>query len=140
MLGISRAFPGMTAAHLEDEMRRFAWIVALLALAGTAAADDAHDEMAAALVAQADLHPAPLQLPTTAQAPQHAAPQSAVKRGIGPAAAQAAAHANEGRAQGQANAAAHQAQAAANAAAGQAQAEAAKERAKNHPHPPHPTH
>ena len=70
-------------------MRRIAWIVALLALAGTANASDAHDEMAAALAAQADLHPAPLHLPTTAQAPQHAAAQSAVKRGIGPQAAQA---------------------------------------------------
>jgi len=120
-------------------MRRFGWIIALVALAGTASADDAHDEMVAALTAQADLHPTPLQLPTTSQAPQHAAAQSAVKRGIGPQSANAIAHANEARAQGQANAAAHQAQAAANAAAGQAQAEAAKQRAKDHPHP-HPTH
>lgn len=122
-------------------MPRIAWIIgAVLAIAPAANAGNAHDEMAEALVAQADLHPTAVQLPVTAQAPQHAAPQSAVKRGIGPQAAQAAAHANEGRAQGQANAAAHQAQAAANAAAGQAQAEAAKQRAKDHPHPPHPTH
>ena len=120
-------------------MRRFAWIALLLAFAGTATAGEAHDEMAAALEAQVDLHPAPLHLPTTARAPQHAAPRSAVKRGIGPQAAQAAARANEARAQGQANAAAHQAQAAANAAAGRAQAEAAKQRAKAHPHPK-PTH
>ena len=120
-------------------MRRFVLIVGMLAFAATANANDAHDEMAAALAAQADLHPAPLQLPTAAQAPRHAAAQSAVKRGIGPQAAQAIAHANEARAQGQANAAAHRAQAAANAAAGQAQAEAAKQRAKAHPHP-HPTH
>jgi hypothetical protein len=118
-------------------MRCFVSIVCVLALAGTAAADSTHDEMAAALLAQVDLHPTPLQLPTTAQAPQHAAPQSAVKHGIGPRSANAAAHADEGRAQGQANEAAHQAQAAANAAAGQAQAEAAKQRAKDHPHP-HP--
>lgn len=120
-------------------MRRLAVLVALLAAPSLALADRAHDEMTEALIAQADLHPSPIQLPTTAQAPQHAAAQSAVKRGIGPQAANAQAHADEARAQGQANAAAHQAQAAANAAAGQAQAEAAKQRAMSHPHP-HPTH
>jgi hypothetical protein len=119
-------------------MVRLALIVSLL-VAGTASADPAHDEMAAALAAQIDA-PTPLALPTTAQAPQHAAAQSAVKRGIGARAAAAQAHADEARAAGQANAAALQAQAAANAAAGQAQAHAAKERAQQHPHPPHPTH
>jgi hypothetical protein len=118
-------------------MRRLALIAALL-VAGTAYADTAHDEMAAALAAQIDAHPTPVSLPTTAQAPQHAAAQSAVKRGIGPQAAAAQAHAGEARAQGQATAAAHQAQAAANAAAGQAQANEAKARAASHPHP-HPT-
>jgi hypothetical protein len=117
-------------------MRRLAVIAALL-VAGAAHADTAHDEMAAALAAQIDAHPTPIALPTKAQAPQHAAAQSAVKRGIGPQAAAAQAHADEARAQGQATAAAHQAQAAANAAAGQAQAEAAKARAAQHPHP-HP--
>jgi hypothetical protein len=117
-------------------MRRLALIAALL-VAGTAYADTAHDEMAAALAAQIDA-PTPLTLPTKAQAPQHAAAQSAVKRGIGPQAAAAQAHAGEARAQGQATAAAHQAQAAANAAAGQAQANEAKARAASHPHP-HPT-
>ena len=120
-------------------MRRLAVLVALLAAPSLAMADRVHDEMAEALVAQADLHPAPLQLPTTAQAPQHANAHSAVQRGIGPQSANGQAHADEGKAQGQANAAAHQAQGAANAAAGQAQAEAAKQRAMNHPHP-HPTH
>ena len=119
-------------------MRRLALIAGLL-VAGTAYADTAHDEMAAALAAQIDAHPTPISLPTTAQAPQHAAAQSAVKRGIGPHAAAAQAHADEARAQGQATAAAHQAQAAANAAAGQANAQAHKERAQAH-HPPHPTH
>ena len=118
-------------------MRRFAWIMGLL-VAGTAYAGTAHDEMAAALVAQIDAHPTPIALPSKAQAPKHAAPQSAVKRGIGPQAAAAQARADEARAQGQATAAAHQAQAAANAAAGQAQAQEAKQRAAQHPHP-HPT-
>jgi len=121
-------------------MRRFVWIVAVVGLwgAGTAHADDAHAEMAAALAAQADLHPTPVQLPVTAKAPQHAAAPSAVKRGIGPQAAAATARADEARAQGQAQAAAHQAAAAAAAAAGQAQAQAAKDRAA-HPHPTHQT-
>jgi len=121
-------------------MRRFAWIVAVVGLMGARAAhaDDARAEMAAALAAQIDAHPTPVKLPSTAQAPQHAAPQSAVKRGIGPHAAAATARADEARAQGQAQAAAHQAAAAAAAAAGQAQAQAAKDRAA-HPHPTHQT-
>jgi hypothetical protein len=107
----------------------------------TAWADDgAHAEMAAALVAQADLHPAPLTLPVTAAAPRHAAAASAVKRGTASGAAAEAARleANQAsqRAQGQAasQALAHQAQAAAAAAAGQAQSQAAKDRAA-HPRP-----
>lgn len=120
-------------------MRRLVLIAAML-VAGTAAADPAHDEMAAALVAQIDAHPSPIALPVTAQAPQHAASHSAVKQGFAAKAAAAQAHADEARAQGQANAAANKAQAAANAAAGQAQSNAAKERAQQHPHPPHPTH
>ncbi len=121
-------------------MRRFVLIMAVVGLLGgarAAHADDAHSEMAAALAAQID-HPTPVQLPVTAQAPQHAAPQSAVKRGTGPQAAAAAARADEARSQGQAQAAAHQAAAAAAAAAGQAQAQAAKDRAA-HPHPTHQT-
>jgi hypothetical protein len=116
-------------------MRRLAQLIALLAFVGTASADPAHDEMAAALVAQIDAHPTPIALPSTAQAPRHAAAQSAVKRGIGPQAAEAQAHADAARAEGQATAAAHQAQAAAAAAAGQAQAQAARQRAAQHPHP-----
>ncbi len=120
-------------------MRRFALIMAVVGLFGARAAhaDDAHAEMAAALAAQID-HPSPAHLPTTAQAPQHAAAQSAVKRGVGPQAAAATARADQARAQGQAEAAAHQAAAAAAAAAGQAQAQAAKDRAA-HPHPTHQT-
>lgn len=117
-------------------MRRLAVIAALL-VAATASAGTAHDDMAAALLAQIDAHPTPISLPTTAQAPQHAAAQSAVKRGFGPQAAAAQARADAARAQGQAMAAAHKAQAAANAAAGQAQAQAARQRAAQHPHP-HP--
>ena len=123
-------------------MRRLFVLVALVAAPSLASADRAHDEMTEALIAQADLHPSPMQLPATAQAPQHASANSAVKRGSGngPQSANAQAHAEEGKAQGQANAAAHHAANAARDAAGQAQSEAAKERAKNHPHPPHPTH
>ena len=125
-------------------MYRTVFIAALiggLALPARAGADtDAHAEMAAALVAQADLQPAPLALPSTAAAPRRAAAPSAVKRGIEPRAASdvagAAANQVSQRAQAQAasQALAHQAQAAAATAAGQAQSQAAKERA-THPHP-----
>jgi len=123
-------------------MRRTLCLAALLGLFGsTAWADDrAHADMAAALVAQADLQPTPLVLPSLAAAPRHAAAASAVKRGTGPRAAADAARAEANQAsqrvQGQAasQALAHQAQAAAATAAGQAQAQAAKERA-NHPRP-----
>lgn len=123
-------------------MRRMLCLAALLGFLGsTAWADErAHAEMAEALAAQADLHPAPLVLPSTAAAPRHAATASAVKRGTGPRAAADAARtaANQAsqRAQTQAGsqALAHQAQAAAAAAAGQAQSQAAKDRA-THPHP-----
>jgi hypothetical protein len=107
----------------------------------TAWADDrAHDEMAVALAAQADLHPSPLMLPVTVATPRRAQTASAVKRGTAPgtAAEAARAEANQAsqRAQGQAasQGLAHQAQAAAAAAAGQAQSQAAKDRA-NHPRP-----
>jgi hypothetical protein len=107
----------------------------------TAWADDrAHAEMAAALAAQADLHPTLLVLPTTSSAPRHAATASAVNRGTGPRAAADAARAEANQAsqraqvQAASQALAHQAQAAAAAAAGQAQSQAAKERAA-HPRP-----
>lgn len=121
-------------------MRRLVLIVAVVGLLGARAAhaDDAHAQMAEALAAQID-HPTPVTLPATAKAPQHAASQSAVKRGVGPQAAAAAARADQAKAQGQAQAAAHQAAAAAAAAAGQAQAQEARERAK-HPHPTPQTH
>jgi len=117
-------------------MRRIFAIAAVLGLAGagveTADADDAHAEMAAALAAQADLHPSPVALPTRAAAPLHAAAPSAVKRGVDPRAAAAAAAANErGAEQARVHATqslAHQTQAAAAQAAGQTQAQAAKQR------------
>lgn len=121
--------------------------LAALAWPGAALADDdPRAEMAAALAAQADLHPTPLVLPVTAAAPRHAATASAVKRGTGPraavdiarTAASAADAANRvsqhAQVQAGSQALAHQAQAAAAAAAGQAQSQAAKERA-THPHP-----
>jgi hypothetical protein len=122
------------------------WLVSIAgptAWSDVAWADDPHAEMAAALAAQADVHPAPLVLPTAAAAPRHAAAASAVKRGIAPrgpgdVARTAASAANQvslhAQAQAAAQAVAHQAQAAAAAAAGQAQSQAAKERA-THPHP-----
>ena len=124
-------------------MRRTILVLALLGGSAPSVCADAdidpHAEMAAALVAQADLQPTPLVLPVMAAAPRHAAATSAVKRGIAPRASDAAgAAANQvsqrAQAQGASQAAAHQAQAAAAAAAGQAQSRAAKERA-SHPHP-----
>jgi len=112
-------------------MRSFgiAFLLSLL-MAGSAMAD-AHGEMAAALAAQADLHPGPVALPTTAAARTHAAAPSAVKRGIDPratASASAQAVAQQAQKEGTTQALAHQAQAAAAAAAGQQQAAAAKQR------------
>lgn len=126
-----------TAAIRNIIMRRTLCLAALLGFFGaTAWADDgAHAEMAAALAAQADLHPPPISLPATAAAPRHAATASAVKRGTGAReatdAARAEANQASQRAQAQAGsqALAHQAQAAAAAAAGQVQSQAAKERA-----------
>jgi hypothetical protein len=126
-------------------MRHLLPLAVLLGMAGSTASaeaedDRAHAEMAAALVAQADLHPTPVSLPVMAAAPRHAAAASAVQRGTGARGANEAAGAvaNQAseRAQAQAGsqAVAHQAQAAAAAAAGQAQSQAAKERAA-HPRP-----
>ena len=125
-------------------MRHLLFISAFLGFlaAGTAYADDAHAEMAAALIAQADLHPVPITLPKPSAAPRHAAAPSAVKRGSSPyatampdnARAAAAQTQAQAQAQGTSEALAHQAQAAASAAAGQTQAQAAKDRA-SHPHP-----
>jgi len=120
--------------------RRLCLAVLLVCFGSTARAEDrAHAEMMEALAAQADLHPMPLTLPSTAAAPRHAATASAVKQGAVPpavteAAGIAASHASQ-RAQAQAapQALAHQTQAAAAAAAEQAQSQAAKDRAA-HPH------
>jgi IMP dehydrogenase len=68
-------------------MRRLLCIATVLGLSSLASAEpqaDAHAEMAAALVAQADLHPTPVSLPKAAAAPSHAATASAVKCGVGP--------------------------------------------------------
>jgi hypothetical protein len=125
---------GTLAALREVAMRLVSIIVAVwISSAATAYADDPHAEMAAALAAQADLHPTPVTLPTHAAAPLHAASQSAVRRGIAPeAGARAAAQAQSPQATSQVLA--HQAQASASAAAGQAQAQAAKQRVGSHPH------
>lgn len=125
-------------------MRRLLCISAVLGLIGArvAYADDAHAEMAAALAAQADLHPTPISLPKTSAAPRQAAAPSAVKRGSPAhaaampdnARAAAAQTQSQAQAQGTSQALVHQAQAATTAAAGQTQAQAAKDRA-SHSHP-----
>jgi len=112
-------------------MRAFTLLL-LTALGGTAGAD-VRGEMAAALEAQADLHPGPVTLPTHAAAQ---AREATTKPHPGDP------HAAAGRANAQAQTPAqaliHQAQAASAAAAGLARAQAAKQRA-GHPHgPPHP--
>ena len=111
-------------------MRRLAYLIVVLAFAGTAgAAPDPHAEMEAALHEQADLHPAPVALPGSIAATKVAAT---------PAAKHVPPQANLGRAASTAGqgpsptALAHQAAAAAASAAGQAQAAAAK--ARHHPH------
>jgi hypothetical protein len=107
-------------------------VISALLWAGVASADP-HAEMAAALTAQADLHPAAPSLPTSKAKglQQHASATGAQH------AAEGAARAAQNQADAQANAAAHRAQAAANAAAAQQRAEDAK---ANHPAHPHPTH
>lgn len=117
-------------------MRRLCFTLALIGWIGVAHADDSRAEMAAALTAALDTHPAAAVLPGTTAATKVAAT---------PAAKHVPSQANLGRAAAEhaqghdlpAAALAHQAQAAAMAAAGQAQAAAAKQRAAQHPHP-HP--
>jgi len=138
----SRSPSGTSAARVEGILvRRTLWLAVLLGCFGsTAWADDrAHAEMTEALATQADLHPTPLTLPSTAAAPRHVAATSAVKQGTVPravteAAGIAASRASQ-RAQAQAapQALAHQTQAAASAVAEQAQSQAAKDRIA-HPH------
>jgi hypothetical protein len=131
----------LAALPREVSMRTFA-IAFLLSylLAGPAMADDAHGEMAAALAAQADLHPGRVALPTTAAAPRHAAAPSAVKRGVDPrssASSSALTLAHQAQREGTTQALAHQAQSAAAAAAGQQQATAAKQRVDHSRPVPH---
>jgi hypothetical protein len=97
--------------------------IAIVLWAGVAAADP-HAEMAAALAAQVDIHPAAAMLPGVRVPSVRGPSQHASVEGL-----------THGQ-QGQANAAANQAQAAANAAAAQQRAADGK---KDHPpHPPHP--
>ena len=112
-------------------MRRFVYVIVVLAFAGVAAAEpDPHAEMAAALVEQADLHPATAALPGTIAATKVAATPAAKhvppQANLGRAAAAAG---SQGQLQGPSpTALAHQAAAAAASAAGQTQAAAAKAR------------
>ena len=112
-------------------MRRLSSLLAIALCAGAVPAfADPHAEMAAALAAQIDAHPARAQLPTSRV--QTASTQ------VGRGAVATPASKEHGSSQSNASPTglAHQAQAATANAAGQAQAAAAKAR----PHPPHPTH
>jgi hypothetical protein len=115
-------------------MRRLVYVIVVCGLAGVASADsDAHAEMAAALAAQIDAHPAPVALPSTVAATRVAATPAA--KHVPPQANLGRAAADHAQGQGQgppASALAHQAQAAAASAAGQAQAAEAKARHKPH--------
>lgn len=122
-------------------MRRVSLILVLLAALGVPArADQAHDEMAAALEAQADLNPTPPSLPGTAAARAVIATTTAFQRAqaqrlaaLTAARLAASAHLRH-EAQRQAVAAqAHAMQSQAESAAGQAQAQKAKERAAHGP-------
>jgi hypothetical protein len=114
-------------------MRRIVVVLVLVGWSSIALADDPHAEMAAALVAAADLHPAPAALPVatatkTASAPggKKVPPQANLGRS-------AADQAQQGQSQAAASIA-RNAQAAAMSAAGQAQAAAAKLRSAHNPH------
>jgi hypothetical protein len=116
------------------------WFAATARPAPASADGDPQAEMAVALAAQADLHPAPLALPVTA-APRTAG-LAPLKRGPAVRPAEVAGNAakaadrvsRNAQGQGAAQALSHQAQAAAAAAAGQAQSQAASQRAKHRPH------
>ena len=117
------------------------WIAATAWPAPASADGDPRAEMAAALAAQADLHPVPLALPVAIAAPRTAG-VAPLKRGAAVRPAEVAGNAakaadrvsREAQGQGASQALSHQAQAAANAAAGQAQSQAASQRAKHRPH------
>lgn len=113
-------------------MRRIAaWLVLVWLLQPSLVhADDAHTEMAAALEAQADTHPAPAALPIasspatrTAAATKSAATRAGIEAGT------RAAERIHQALLGLSTALARQAQAATQAAAGLTQAQAAKDRA-----------
>lgn len=116
-------------------MRRLWFMLALVGWIGVAYADDPHAEMAAALEAAIDAHPAPAALPGTlaatkvaaTPAAKHVPPQANLGRS-------AADHFQQAHDNANAAALAHQAQAASMAAAGLAQAQAAKARAAHNPH------
>lgn len=118
-------------------MRRVLALAVLFGLLrpALASANDAHAEMAAALVAQATTHPGPAVLPVNARAQQHATIRAAPPRPAADRGQRAAdAASRQARSQESAGELARQVQAAAMSAAGQAQGAAAKARA-NHPHP-----
>jgi len=109
-------------------MRGFLSIVIALLVADVGVARaDSHGDMAAALAARAELHPAPAALPS---------PQALTRTAATPAAKRIPARADLGRraADVEAAALARRAQDAAMSAFGQAQANEAKQRA-SHPHP-----
>lgn len=117
------------------------WAVAAAASVPASADDDPQAEMAAALTAQADLHPVPLALPVVSAAPRSAG-LAPVKRSVAVRPGDLARNASraadrvsrEAAGQGASQALSHQAQAAAAAAAGQAQSQAASQRAMHRPH------
>jgi hypothetical protein len=117
------------------------WFAATARPAPASAEGDPQAEMAAALAAQADLHPAPLVLPLATAAPRRAgvmplkrSPAVRPAEVAGNAARAADRVSRDAQGQGVSQALSHQAQAAAAAAAGQAQSQAASQRAKHRPH------
>jgi hypothetical protein len=117
-------------------MRRLVYVIAVLGLAGVAAAEpDPHAEMAAALAEQADLHPAAAVLPGTMAATKIVATPAIKHVPLQANLGRAAAIGSQGNGQGNGPSAtglAHQAAQAAAQAASQAQSAAAKQR---HKHP-----
>ncbi len=114
-------------------MRRLLFLIVLVGWSGVALADDPHAEMAAALTAAIDTHPAPAALPGGAAGTKTAATPAGKKT---PPQADIGRRAADQFQQAQVQAAAalaRQAQAAAMSAAGQAQAAAAKDRSAHNP-------
>jgi hypothetical protein len=107
-------------------MRRLLFTIVVVAWGGVALADDPHSDMAAALTAAIDTHPAPAALPGA---------NAVTKTAATPARNRIPAQADLGQGRDQAAAGlARSAQGAAMSAAGQAQAAAARDRAAHNPH------